>query len=628
MVHLLRTVTPAASSAEPPIGKPQGSVEPGRWAAIEAGVSRDLAPLLVNLDAMRKPFELAVGEIVALERCFFTNEVRRAKNVLSGNEHVRDGTGLIAGVLSDIAKSFPACERGNGTLVMEIPAIGLLSDAKGLVQTLVKTVVGRHFDGGRLVFGAGLASVVVPRLARASGLTLQQACEKSHKLKRPAQSDLDAGALVETYLGGTPLAALLLSPVKMTISDKVRMSHMHVIGNTGSGKTQTLQHIISKDLDRPSGQECGMLIMDSQGGVEVEGSLLNRIARLKQFADNDRLIIIDPTADIEHPPALSMFDFSAGGALSGLSALERETAINSSTALCEFVIGGLVGAEMTQLQEGTLRHLAYLMISLPGSTLATLSAVLEEPKDFSAQFAALPDEYERDFFSKKFSSKGYGPQRKQIGSRIDAVRANRSFSRMLGAKRNKLDLFTSLNQGKIVLVNTAQALLQKQSSAFGRYIIALAAKATFDRVRIAEDKRRPSFIIIDEASSYLDDTIGEMLIRMRKFRCGLIVAHQELGQLSGGLKDTFLNNCAIKLASGVHLEKDARVLAPSMHTTADFLMAQRKGADHGRFATYVADMTTAAVSWKIPFGSIEKLPRMTDAQFASMLERNRRNVCS
>ena len=66
-----------------------------------------------------------------------------------------------------------------------------------------------------------------------------------------------------------------------------------------------------------------------------------------------------------------------------------------------------------------------------------------------------------------------------------------AFDRMFSSTINKLDMFDAMQTGKIVLVNTSKALLKSDASAlFGRYMIALAIRAAFERV--ASRVRRPT----------------------------------------------------------------------------------------------------------------------------------------
>ncbi|HBA45234.1 TPA: hypothetical protein DEG21_04015 [Patescibacteria group bacterium] len=51
------------------------------------------------------------------------------------------------------------------------------------------------------------------------------------------------------------------------------------------------------------------------------------------------------------------------------------------------------------------------------------------------------------------------------------------------------------------------------------------------RQLIAKEERNDFFLYIDEFQNYITDSIESILSEARKYRLGLIVAHQYLGQL-------------------------------------------------------------------------------------------------
>jgi len=135
-------------------------------------------------------------------------------------------------------------------------------------------------------------------------------------------------------------------------------------------------------------------------------------------------------------------------------------------------------------------------------------------------------------------------------------------------------------------------------------------------------RSRPAFLIIDEAADYFDANVDALLTQVRKFKLGLVFAHQYLDQLDAGLRASFAANTAIKFAGGVS-DKDARALAPDMRCKPDFITAQRKTRDTTAFAAFVRNHTQTALSLTVPFGSIDQLPRLSDDTHRALRDRNR-----
>jgi hypothetical protein len=165
-------------------------------------------------------------------------------------------------------------------------------------------------------------------------------------------------------------------------------------------------------------------------------------------------------------------------------------------------------------------------------------------------------------------------------------------------------------------------LLKTDASAlFGRYMIARVITAAFERIAIPVGKRNPAFLVVDEAAKYFDENLETMLSQARKFNVGVLFAHQHLDQLTPALRAAVAANTSIKLAGGVS-DKDARALAPDMRTTSEFIGEMRKLAHSTEFACFVRNYTGGAVRLQIPFGALERAPRMSSEQHAQLLARN------
>ena len=205
--------------------------------------------------------------------------------------------------------------------------------------------------------------------------------------------------------------------------------------------------------------------------------------------------------------------------------------------------------------------------------------------------------------------------------RLWGILENQTFERMFSHPRSKLDLFTEMNAGKVILINTAKDLLKEQGTEiFGRFFIALIAQAAQERATLPGDKRMPTFVYVDEAAEYFDRNIGLILSQARKFNVGMVLAHQYLGQLEPKLQEAFAANTSIKFVGGVSA-RDARTLAPMLYCEPGLIESQQKGS----FAAQVRGVTKSALPLKFPFGHMEAMDHMSsderDALQEAMRER-------
>lgn len=495
-------------------------------------------------------------------------------------------------------------------LVTSIPDMG------GMVQHITNLIASSDMQH------RSLFDVTTPtldyNLILASGGNPNDPQTYSRSPKHAEKSDIDNSEdLVRAYLGGTPLPLVFEQAYAMTIPTKTRFEHHHIVGGAGHGKTQALQYLIANDIRALEEGKRSIVIIDSSR------DLINTISKLDVFAPgrplHDRLVIIDPT-DIEWPVALNLFDVGQSR-LAGYKPLERERLTNSILELYDFVLGSLLDAQMTQKQNVIFRYVTRLMLHIPNATIHTLRDLMEPGADakFAEHIAKLSGSA-RHFFENEFSSREFEQTKKQVLRRLYGILENQTFERMFSHPRSKLDLYSEMNEGKVILINTAKDLLKESGTEiFGRFFIAMIAQAAQERAVIPRKDRTPTFVYIDEAADYFDRNIGIILSQARKYNVGMILAHQYLGQLDNKLQEAFDANTSIKFAGGVS-SKDARALAPQMYT--DPMTIQ--GQDVGTFAAFIKGTTSGAVPMKFPIGFMERMPRMEWNEEDALRDRMRR----
>ena len=444
--------------------------------------------------------------------------------------------------------------------------------------------------------------------------------------KRPfitaAESELAPIELLQNYLAGTPFLGLFLTTVPFIVPIEARFEHTHILAGIGHGKTQLMQTMMLADFDDPG--RPAVVAIDSQG------DMIRTLSRLERFspAHDDRLILLDP-ADTEWPLKLNLFDIDRAR-LESLPRGQREQILAGIIELYDYIFGALLGSELTAKQSVVFRFLAQLMLAIPNANIHTLRLLLEEPTPYLPYIATLPTTARTFLDQHLFAPKEreYVQTRKQVLRRLYDILSNPTFERMFSHPRNALDMKHVLDDGRIVLVNTAKDVLKSEASAtFGRFVIALILQAALERAADPIASRRPAFVYVDEAADYFDDNIDTLLIQARKYNVGLTVAHQFLDQLTPALRASVMTNPAIRFAGGLS-DRDARALASDMRTTSHFLMSTRKRKHDTEFAAFVRNHTGAALSLTVPLGKAEREPRMSTADFTRLKDRVRAEVAA
>ncbi len=522
-----------------------------------------------------------------------------------------------ASAFTDIDEDGTAID--DSIVLPEARAYDLCDNVPEVVERLIMTFVDEDVTNARL-FGA-LRERFNNNALAASGFRQGQDADVRGKLILPTkQKDKSAGFVVDAYLSGTPFQAFFRAGLPFAIPFPARFEHTHIVGGSGHGKTQLIQFMLNHDLVRAREDGRAIVIMDSQG------DLLNTVRRLAYFSPGaekslaDRFVFIDPN-DIEHPACLNMFDFNRDR-LSGYAAVDREKILNATVELYEYFFSALLGAELTQRQGVIFRYLARLLIEIPDATIHTLRELMEDGEPFRPYMEKLPGTAGH-FFATRFFDRQFNETKKQILTRLWGVLSNSTLERMFSHPKSKLDLFDLLNGGKIILINTAKDLLGQEGTAiFGRFFIALIVQAAVQRAALAPHERNPAFVYIDEAQDYFDENIAHILNQARKYKVGLIFAHQNLEQLRGGLMQSVLANTSIKFVGGVSA-RDAHTLDAELRTTSDFLVGRKRERAHTEFACHVRNYTRSALSVQVPLGHVERLPRLSAEEEGVLLGANR-----
>lgn len=412
----------------------------------------------------------------------------------------------------------------------------------------------------------------------------------------------------------TPFHDLIEQEIPIAVYDQTRFEHQWIVAGSGHGKTQTLQYLILQDLKRVAQDECSVVVIDSQG------DLIRNIRRLKIFAPgqelHDKLCIIDPT-DILYPCCLNLFD-AGQDRFADYSPLQREQLTNGIIELYDFVLGSLLDAEMTQKQTVIFRFITRLLLHIPNATIHTFRELLEPDgyKRYKEYISGLSPTA-RSFFETEFQHQQFDHTKQEVLRRLWGILENQTFERMFSHPRNKLNLFEEMNQNKIILIHTAKSLLKENGcQIFGRFFIAMIAQAAQERAAL--QYRNPTFVYIDECQDYLDRNTAIILEQARKFKVGLILANQYLGQIDPHIQQTLAANTSIKFAGGVSVQ-DARTLSSMLHADADTIEKQRKG----HFSAYFRNAVDRAVTLHFPFGVMEGLDKMTDEEARGLRDKMR-----
>lgn len=366
--------------------------------------------------------------------------------------------------------------------------------------------------------------------------------------------------VLDAYLGRTVLRELFNILIPFEVPQELRFSHTHIMGMPGSGKTFLIKSMIADDI------EAGNTVVVIDGQEDL-------IREVVDFVPKDRLIYIDPT-DVEYPLAMNPFDIGRGSFDTGTQ-LDQERAVNSIQELLAFVFTSFMDA-LTDKQNTLFQYVTELMLVVPNATFLTMLDILKTGRRSEYQkYIDRLSPIAQDFFRDEFDGPEFKSTKSEVSRRLFGLMKTPVFQRMFTAPTSKFNMYEELaTPGKIICINTAKSLLgERAHKLFGRLFIAQLLFATQQRAK--DTNRPPVFAYIDECWEYLDENVETLLITARKYRVGLILAHQYLKKLSPSLQSAIHGTTAIKMTGRLSGE-DIPVMAKHMMTTPEMLKSVPK----------------------------------------------------
>ena len=430
-----------------------------------------------------------------------------------------------------------AKEKVESPLYAAVIRIGIQSPNAGRMWTIARTLAGAFTQ-----FSAPMSNGLIPlvnedypsdlheadllaRETHRSGMLLNveelsglvhppSSAVQSEKLARHAQRTRRAPTTASGHslLLGSNIHRGTKRPV--SIAEDVRLRHMHVLGASGTGKSTLLLDLILQDINKGS----GLAVLDPHGDLidQIVGNVPE--SRVKD------VILIDP-ADAEYPVAFNI--------LSAHSELEKTLLSSDLVALFRRFTTSW-GDQMTAVLGNAV--LAFLE-SRRGGSLVDLRRFLIEP-DFREEFLeTVTDPQVAYFWRQEFALLPGRPQA-AILTRLDTFLRPKTIRAMVSQRESRLDFASIMDEGKVVLVKLSHgAIGEENASILGTLLVAKIHQLVMGRQQQTVGKRRSFFLYIDEFHNFLTPSLASLLSGARKYGLGLILAHQEMGQLLNADRD-------------------------------------------------------------------------------------------
>lgn len=321
-----------------------------------------------------------------------------------------------------------------------------------------------------------------------------------------------------------------------------RSRHMYIIGQTGAGKSGTLELLALSDIFH--GQ--GYAIIDPHGDFATDNLKFIPGGRI-----ND-VVYFNP-ADTAYPLGFNPLEVTDPA---------HKTNISSEVI---GVLKRMFGESWGPRLEYILRYTILALLDRPETTMLDITRMLTDKKFRKETLSYCTDTVVLQFWNVEFNSWTEKFQAEAIApvlNKVGAFTANPVIRNIIGQPKSTFNIREIMDEGKILIVNLSKGLIgEDNASILGSFIVTKIQLAAMSRSDIPDIKdRRPFYLYVDEFQNFATDSFATILSEARKYGLNLTVANQYISQMSETVRNAVFGNVGTMITFRVSAD-DSPILA-------------------------------------------------------------------
>lgn len=321
-----------------------------------------------------------------------------------------------------------------------------------------------------------------------------------------------------------------------------RSRHIYIIGQTGAGKSGTLELLALSDIFH--GQ--GYAIIDPHGDFAINNMKFIPGARMQD------VVYFNP-ADTEYPLGFNPLEVTNPA---------QKTNISSEVI---GVLKRMFGESWGPRLEYILRYTILALLDRPETTMLDITRMLTDKRFRKETLSYCRDtvvlqfwNVEFDSWTEKFQAEAIAPVLNKVG----AFTANPIIRNIIGQPKSTFNIRKMMDEGKILIVNLSKGLIGEDNAGIlGAFLVTKIQLASMSRSDIPNiEDRRPFYLYVDEFQNFATDSFATILSEARKYGLNLTVANQYISQMTDSVRNAVFGNVGTMICFRVSAD-DAPILA-------------------------------------------------------------------
>jgi hypothetical protein len=340
--------------------------------------------------------------------------------------------------------------------------------------------------------------------------------------------------------------------IRLSTGDRRR--HTYMIGQTGTGKSVSLENLAYQDM------------MDGRGFafIDPHGDSAEELLGMVPKERVEDVIYFSP-GDMDNPIGLNLFEFENQD--------QRDFLIQETIAMLYRLYDpghtGIIGPRY----EHWFRNAALTIMSDPnGSTFIDVPQVFNDQSFTDEKMKYITDRTVLDFWNKEMAQTSEANKSEVLGwfvSKFGAFLSNEMMRNIIGQTKSGFNLRDVMDNKKILLVNLSKGRTgELNSQLLGMIFVMKFQAAAMGRADMPADQREDFCLYVDEFQNFATDSFESILSEARKYKLNLVLANQFMTQLTDKIREAIIGNVGTVISGRIGIT-DAEILQKKFAPTFD-----------------------------------------------------------